>query len=183
MNQPKTKYSITTEEVRECLDYNPDTGVFKWKSRDASTKGGRIFNAKFAGKEAGGRVKGRDVGYLRIRIKGIMIKAHRLAFICMGEDWPDSDVDHIDGNINNNRWNNLRRVDRKGNGRNQKLYRTNKSGVPGVYWNKSKSKYDVQIGSGKYREYIGCSKDFNDAVKMRKKKEMEIGYHENHGRV
>lgn len=59
--------------------------------------------------------------------------AHRVAWLWMTGEWPDGDIDHIDGDGHNNRWSNLRCVSRSVNALNGGAYRTNALGVRGVY--------------------------------------------------
>ena len=180
----KTKYRISDEDIKSYLDYMPETGKFIWKARPDTTRGNRNFNTRFAGKEAGGLSEGHGDGYLRIRVKGLMIKAHRLAFLFMEDKWPEQYVDHINGDKQDNRWCNLRLADKKTNGRNQRLYANNKSGYPGVYWLRHKSKWAVQIGgSGENREFLGNYDTKFEAMCIRKARELELDYHDNHGRV
>lgn len=169
----KTKYKTSIEDMKTMVSYNPDTGEFiriKGLKRDL-------------GKPAGGFADGNNQGYLRIRIKGEMIKAHRLAFAYMTGSFPDTDIDHINGDIQDNRWCNLRAVDRITNGKNQKLYKNNESGYSGVVWQDQSKTWRVQTGSGKYRKYYGSFTCKLDAIATRMKVERELDYHENHGRI
>ena len=179
----KTEYEISNEQLRKMVHYNPETGVFIWKEREPLTRGDKLFNTRFAGKEAGGLSENANDGYLRIKVKGTTIKAHRLAFVLMGEGWPIYDVDHINGDITDNRWRNLRKTNRKANSRNQKLYNNNVSGYPGIFWHSTKNRWCAQIGSAENREHLGCYNDFNEALEIRQEREVQLGYHENHGRV
>lgn len=52
------------------------------------------------------------------------------------EEWPENEIDHIDGNKDNNRIDNLRSVTSKQNARNRKLKTGNRTGYSGVYTNK-----------------------------------------------
>lgn len=54
---------------------------------------------------------------------------------------------------------------------NKKKSKSNTSGVKGVYWKKDKNMWDVEIGFQKKRIHIGYFKDFEDAVKARKRAE------------
>ena len=171
----KTDYKTSIEDMKKMVSYNPDTGEF---IRIKGTK-------RDIGKPAGGYVDGHGKGYLRIRIKGEMIKAHRLAFAYMTGEFPNTDIDHINGNIQDNSWCNLRAVDGVGNGKNQKLYRTNKSGYPGVLFSEKDGSFRwvVTTGSGKNRKNHGNYKCKLDAIAARMRAERELNYHENHGRV
>lgn len=176
MNKPK---SYDLQDLKSKLDYNEVTGVFTWKTREGSCG---PFNKLYAGKPAGGFSEGDSKGYIRIRYKGKLIKAHRLAWAFMTGEFPDTDIDHVDGDIQNNSWSNLRKVSRTENGRNQKRYSNNTSGVVGVYWSRSKSRYLAQIGSGKSRKHLGNYTDKFEAICARKSEEVRLNYHENHGR-
>lgn len=177
MIRPK---SHDIDDLKSKLDYDPLTGVFTWKFREGKCG---AFNTIYAGREAGGFSDGNKQGYLRIRYKGKLIKSHRVAFAFMMGRFPDRDIDHIDGNIQNNAWSNLREVDRVTNSKNQKMYTTNTSGVVGVNYHKGKGKWVAQIGSGVNRKSLGTFSDKFDAICARKLEEFKQGYHENHGRL
>lgn len=78
-------------------------------------------------------------GYIatRERYSKKHIFLHRLVLNYNG----DMDIDHIDGNQLNNCKNNLRICYHKDNMKNQKKRVTNKSGVIGVHWDKSRNKW------------------------------------------
>jgi hypothetical protein len=90
---------LTAARLREVLNYNPDTGEFRWIER----KGGR--RAKVGTVQ---RRKDGTVAYIRIRVDYLPYKAHRLAWFYMTGEWPSMDLDHIDRNPAYNRWLNLR---------------------------------------------------------------------------
>jgi hypothetical protein len=53
--------------------------------------------------------KNRDSnGYLVVSFKGKQYKYHRLAFLWMTGSFPKNFVDHKDGDVSNNKWENLR---------------------------------------------------------------------------
>lgn len=54
---------------------------------------------------------------------------------------------------------------------NKKKSKSNTSGAKDVYWKKDKNKWDVRIGFQKKQIHIGYFKDFEDAVKARKRAE------------
>jgi len=76
------KPTLTVERLRELLDYDPETGEFRWKVRG---KGRRV------GVSAGGR---RDNGLHRIMIDGARFKAHHLAWFYVYGVWPTGILDH-----------------------------------------------------------------------------------------
>ena len=59
--------------------------------------------------------------------------------------WPDKEVDHRDLDKSNNRWHNLRETTHSQNMANCRAYKTNKSGVKGVSWNKRQQKWIAKI--------------------------------------
>lgn len=90
--------NLTAERVREILDYDPLTGVFRWAIRTSP--------AAAAGDVAGSLY----AGYRRIRIAGRAYLAHRLAWLHVHGEWPAGEVDHRNGNPGDNRIGNLRVV-------------------------------------------------------------------------
>lgn len=99
------------------LHYNPDNGKLYWKDR------------KRKGLEAG--CLDSD-GYRVIRIEGKSYKAHRIVWALINGHFPTDQLDHIDGNKdNNNKLLNLREVTSRQNNQNRKIHREGK--FPGIY--------------------------------------------------
>lgn len=92
------KTDITAEFLREILDYNPDTGVFIWKQKLSD----RIVPGKVAG--------GAKTGSVRIGVLGTNYLAHRLVWLYVTGEWPKHIISHINGNLNDNRFCNLRDI-------------------------------------------------------------------------
>lgn len=172
------------DTLKRLLDYDQKTGLFTWKIRSQNTKSNNIFNSLFAGKVAGSILTSK-----RSRTKYIAItfsnngarktyKAHRLAFLYMVGSIPEQ-VDHIDHDGTNNKWENLRSSDSRDNSRNLPMQKSNKTGVIGVNWHKAANKWQVRAvdKSGK-RIDLGRYSDFDEAVEVRKKYEIEFGYFE-----
>jgi len=89
--------------VNKYLSYEPDTGLFRWK----------VTN----GPCVAGSVAGYKTDYVRIRLKGHMYMAHRLAWLIItGEDPKEKLVHHKDINKMNNRADNLELADHSTNG-------------------------------------------------------------------
>ena len=123
-----------------------------------------------------------SVGYRKIKIKSVRFYAHRLVWLYHYGEWPENEIDHIDGDKLNNHVENLRVVTHKENGRNQKLYSTNISGVTGVHFNKPNQIWHAYIKVDDKIKHLGYFDNFNDAVAARKAAEVEHNYHPNHGR-
>jgi hypothetical protein len=123
---------ITQEEVKELLDYNPDTGVFTWKVR----RGGSVSVGDIAGTL-------HHTSYLLIGIKGKIYSAHRLAWLYMTGNWPKQDIDHINGNRVDNRFDNLRDVSSRENSSNTYKHRNGK--LVGCSYHRCHKKWMAQI--------------------------------------
>ena len=154
------------EELKEYLDYNPDTGVFTWKKSGHGIKvgqeaGGYTINP-------GGRV------YKVIRINKIRYRANRLAYYMYhGIDPLQYLVDHKDNDSSNNKISNLRLATQSQNAFNSKIFKTNTSGITGVHWYKRGNKWAAQITAfGKLR-HLGYFTDKEDAIKARREGEIK----------
>ena len=116
-----TATGLTAQQLRERLDYAPDTGQF---TRRHNVKG------YFAGTVAGTT---NAQGCRAIHIKGFDYKAHRLAWLHYYGKWPREEIDHEDGDPLNNRIDNLREATSTQNKRNRHVARSDsKTGVRGV---------------------------------------------------
>ena len=165
------------------LRYDPDTGVFIWKMRPPINKSNNIFNALFAGKQAGSlhSCKRSKTKYIAIKLGCKTYKAHRIAFLIMQGILPEQ-VDHIDHNGTNNAWNNLRASDKKDNARNLPKLVSNKSSCIGVNWHKAAKKWQVRaVNREGVRVDLGRYDDLTVAIQVRKKYEKEFGYHQYRG--
>lgn len=179
------KNELTQEYVRSLFDYDPLTGYLTWKIRPLShfqDEGAwKRMNIRCAGKRVGSFLK-KGSSYLVVNIGGVKYLLHRLIWVYVYGEFPEM-VDHINGIGSDNRLSNLRDVDRVGNQRNQKRPVTNKSGVIGVCWHKAAQLWVAQISDRGKRIYLGSDKDVNVVIAIRKKAEIEYGFHENHGRA
>lgn len=108
--------------------------------------------------------------------------AHRVAWALHYGEWPDGQIDHINGDKADNRLDNLRVVTAQGNAKNRPLRSDNTSGHVGVYWVTETKQWMAQIKVDGRQVTIGRYKTFEDAVVARKKAEEVHGYHANHGR-
>lgn len=183
---------LTPEVLRQLLRYEPKTGKLYWRERGPEwfedgyrTAQGRAnnWNTKWAGKQA---FTAQIYGTYHIgAVLEVKVSAHRVAWsIYHGVHIQDiRDIDHINGDKSDNRIANLREVPRIENARNVSLYKSNKSGVPGVMWEASHQAWAVKINYDGRQRRVGRFKLFDDAVAARKAAEIKHGYHENHGRT
>lgn len=99
---------LTPERLREVLDYDPASGVFRWLVDTNVTKRGDIAGAVDA------------KGYRHIGIDGEVHMAHRLAWLYVKGKWPSDLLDHRDRNKDHNALSNLRECDNAQNQQNRK---------------------------------------------------------------
>lgn len=124
---------LTASRLREVVSYDPTTGEFAWRLRTSI----RIMPGKLAGTL-------RPNGYVMVGIDGPQYRAHRLAWLYVHGEWPNGDIDHINGCRADNRIANLRIVSNAVNGQNrQGAQRDNKTGFLGVF--KCKQRFQAQV--------------------------------------
>ena len=123
------------EQLRQYLDYNPQTGEFVWKIDRHGSRG--------IGKAAGSvDPRGRRMIYF----DGNTYFAHRLAWLFIYGEWPSGIIDHVDGDASDNSISNLRDVSYSVNSQNQiKAKSSNKLGFLGVYKDKRGGKFRADI--------------------------------------
>jgi len=125
--------------VRELFDYDPLTGILKWRA-SARRRGG---------KHKAGDVAGSDdsKGYFQVCADYRVMRLHRVIWCWMTGAWPSSGlaVDHADGNGKNNVWANLRLATHSQNMANSRLRSTNTTGMKGVYYDKIRRKWYAYV--------------------------------------
>lgn len=110
------------EKARAVLDYDPETGAMTWRASPA--------NNVRVGDEVGSV---NSEGYRGTKLNGRHVTVHRLAWLLMTGEWPDDQIDHINGNRADNRWRNLRQASARENASNTRTRQA--SGYRGVYPN------------------------------------------------
>jgi hypothetical protein len=139
----KRRSRLTRARLRELLRYNPKTGQFRWCKRP----GGRHSPS------AGHVSRQQDGRYFKI--DGSMYSEHKLAWFYMTGRWCKPTIDHRDGNITNNRWNNLRRATASQNNANRRRPRHNTSGYKGVYRSRRSGHWCAHIGRNGQTIHLG----------------------------
>jgi HNH endonuclease/AP2 domain len=133
----------TIERLREVLDYDPETGVLRWRVQP----NGRVPIGSIAG-----CVSPTD-GYLMVQIDGFRTVAHRVAWAHTTGYWPTNDIDHRNGVRTENRFRNLREGTRQNNCWNRKKGKSNTSGFKGVY--QDRMRFAAQITKDGCKRYLG----------------------------
>jgi hypothetical protein len=149
---------LSCEEANILFEYRD--GELFWKQRGRSRQLGRPAGAV-----------NRD-GYRRIKIMYKLYAVHRIVWTMHGNA-PMDFIDHINGDVLDNRIENLRAVTHSQNCMNTRLRSDSTSGIKGVHWNNTKQMWrGVVIVDGKHY-YVGYFKNKNDAgsevAKLREK--------------
>lgn len=116
-------------------------------------------------------------GYLFSLTKGERVAFHRFVMGVEKQSFPLTNesvvVDHIDGNIKNNRKENLRKCLPKENSWNRKVSQ-GKSGIIGVFFHKNCNKWGAFIEYDKVYYNLGYYETKEEAIIARLKKEKEL---------
>jgi len=138
---------ITQDYLKERLDYNPETGIWIWKTH---------YFKSMIGTRAGSL----DChGYRRIGIDYEEYKEHKLAFLYMKGEWPEIGIDHENTIKDDNSWTNLRKANKSQNNCNRGKQKNNTSGFKGVFFDKRDKSYYAQIRINGKCIPLGRSKD------------------------
>lgn len=160
---------LTAQQAREIFDYNPETGVF---TRKANTRG-KYNSGRTAGIE-------HNEGYFSLCANGKKYLAHRVAWLHVTGEWPKADIDHINGNRADNRFENLRDVSRSVNLQNRRSpKKTSSSRFLGVSFSKHKkdNPWVAQIKTGGKIHNLGyfSTEEAAHEAYLRKKREVHEG--------
>ena len=166
---------LTQEKLKKELSYNRETGVFTRLKSRGNQKSGEIVCKK------------NSSGYYEYRVfdeesnESKKYKAHRLAWLYEYGEFPNN-IDHINGDRTDNRIQNLRDVSKAENNRNLSIYKNNKSGHIGVYFDNRLKKYCANIRYNGKLIHLGVFTSIDEAIASRKGAEITLGFHENHGK-
>lgn len=130
---------LTKEYLHSLFDYQDGQLIHRHNGKSAVIK---------AGKKR----------YERITIDGKVHTLHRMIFLWHHGYLP-AIIDHIDGNRENNRIDNLREVTQQQNCLNRKHHSNSKSPYKNVYWNQAAKKWAVVMSINQKRKYFGVFDD------------------------
>jgi len=143
------------ELLNELLEYNPDTGVLRWKVARGNIKAGMVAGCK------------KRRGYREVQIAGKAYKSHRIIWKMVYGNDPDVDkvIDHINQVKGDNRICNLRVVSVFENNLNGGVNKPGATGISYLYWDKREEKYVVRVK----RKFIGYCKTLDGAIEILKR--------------
>jgi len=127
----------------EAVVYEPATGVFTARVCRKGVSIGSVLGTS------------QSAGYQIIMLDKVAYLAHRLAWLYVHGEWPDCEVDHVNGNRSDNRISNLRLATPTQNRMNGARRRDNATGFRGVHFEPRRKKYVAQLKIGTQRKYLG----------------------------
>ena len=174
----KDRKVLTYEYVSSIpIKWDYDLNKLVWDGLKAKNK--IALNGKVAGHCP-------SYGYRQVRYQGRCLLAHRLAYVLFTGKDLDGELDHINGDRDDNRKCNLRIASNSMQQRNCCIRKDNKSGVTGVRVMSTKSgkvRYRASIRLGLSNISLGTYGTLSEAAQARKAAEVEYGFHPNHGRA
>jgi hypothetical protein len=137
---------LTHSELTTIFQYDPKTGFLYWNVPRPKIR---------VGAKAGYLHR---KGYINLEINGKHYAAHRLVWFYVTGSMPTKQIDHINGDKSDNRFENLREASNGQNRANSKT--TNKHGLKGVRrlpWMKDGDRcWQASIKHNKKVIYLGC---------------------------
>lgn len=109
------------QDFIEHFHYDPETGILSRIKRTGNNW------------RPGPVTPSANAKYIGFRFRGVICRVHRAAFFYMTGEWPVGEVDHVDGDTFNNRWENLRACNRSQNGFNKAVQDRNITGHKNVF--------------------------------------------------
>jgi hypothetical protein len=148
---------ITQSELKNLFDYVDGQLVAKTDSN--KRKAGNALRS-ITGK-----------GYLSGSINGRTYRVHRLVFLYFHGFMPPQ-IDHIDGNRQNNQIENLREATSAQNNQNRKA--TSSSGIKGVVWHKQSKKWVASICINRKSIHLGSFLSIEEAALVANKARQSV---------
>jgi len=150
------------DELSRHINYDPDTGVGIWLVSRQGTPAGKVAGCY-------------GHGYCYIKYKQKKYLAHRLFWYLQTKEDPKClTVDHIDQNKTNNKFCNLRLATLAQQQHNTFVGKNSITGIRGVYWRKSRQKYEANIEFQGKKFFLGSFKTLDKAIAAREAKELEL---------
>ena len=147
----KMQRTLSFEDIDPWFTYNQRTGVITWKKSTNSSV--------VVGNRAGHIKDNRR----RIGFRGMCVWEHRLAWLLHTGEWPNIEIDHINGCPTDNRIKNLRLATRLENA-NNKIHVKPNGLPPGVRFRPAK--YEAAVYTKGERHFLGWFNDLSEATRV-----------------
>lgn len=156
---------ITAARLRELFTYSKESGLFTRLVASSHAKVGDMPSCTDGN------------GYVIFHVDGELHRAHRLAWLYVTGEWPETRIDHKDQDRKNNRWLNLRLATSKQNAENSRDRADNTSGYRGVVKRKDCARWLAQIRHNGKSIYLGLFKTPEEASAIYEAKRAELFTH------
>jgi len=156
------RFNLPVEELDTVFLLDSSTGNLWWRVSGR----GRLTNKPVGGTGLN--------GYKTVRYKGKSYLQHHIVWAMTNGRWPDREIDHANGQRDDNTPSNLREASRVENARNSKLSTNNTSGYKGVWWCNRKKKWVAEIGLHGKNKKLGYFTDIEQANTVRTKAEQVL---------
>lgn len=137
---------LTGSLIEDNLLVDLAAGKFYWRWKPRVKEGQRAGVLKRGPRHAGG-------GYRVITINQVHYRAHHLMWACCTGKWPEGEIDHINGNRDDNRIENLRAATVRENRANKRIQSNNRSGFKWVYQHNQTGRWIAEIRKHGQRVY------------------------------
>lgn len=121
------------ETIKRLLSYDPATGILRWKVTKGAVRAGNWAGCP------------NFEGYTILKVNGYCTYGHRVAWVIHFGEWPDGQIDHVDGNKSNNAIENLRIASIAENAWNMPVSKQSKTGFKGVTVDRGSGLYAAKI--------------------------------------
>ena len=158
------------ELLLEYLKYNPTNGHLTWVKKPSKKT---VLNSR-----AGSDTKS---GYRTLFFQGKKYQEHHIVWCIVHGQFPTHQIDHIDQVRSNNIHTNLREVTQSENSRNRSRAKNTRLDEVGIWECKRRRKYVAEITVDGKKVYQRTFDNIDDAIRERRAKALELGFHENHG--
>lgn len=162
--------------LRDLLDCDFLTGELRWKKRPETMFKNATDAAKWNNKMQGVRAftTVSDNGYYRGGLFGKKYTAHAVIWALYHGSWPKYEIDHINGDGLDNSIKNLRECNRSQNQMNRNFQKNSKTKIKGVWFSKSKGKYESSIRHYGKKVHIGTFDTIEEAAMAYEKAAREL---------
>ncbi len=167
-----SRNQLTPELVREVLNYDSNTGVLTWRSKQHSKR--IVLHSR-----AGSYVP--STGYRSITLFGKSYPEHIICWYHYHGVWPTGQIDHKDQVRDHNWISNLQDISFHQNMLNRKALKGTVTGHQGIWFNKRTNRYVAQIVLNGKKVFQKSCKTANEALALREAKLIELGFSVNHG--
>jgi hypothetical protein len=147
------RFGISFNDLKELVECCPEEGWAKYKSNKYSRRGKLEVSA--------GERLSRSV---TINNNGVKL-SHLIWVFARDGIWTKDELDHIDGDVDNNKISNLREATRSQNIMNRNIHSDNTSGYPGIRYKNHKWRADIWF-NGEYM-HLGYFDTFEAALAAR----------------